>query len=122
MGVWLRGYGRLEVIPEPEDWLIYAYVRFSAHNNPDSYERMGESFINTWFFDKDKKLACVPGKFAEPIVWMEFLVDRFFTPLGYRIEGDMDIIGEGDSRLWDEGIDKEYEEWQEKWVNRKSVE
>lgn len=113
MGVWLRANGRLEVFPLPDEKLMVEFWVFSNNTWPEDYRQMDEHFANPWFFDKDNKLACIAGKFAEPGVWLEWMKIHFFEPKGYKLIGDEDIIGEGDPEVnvFDRKIHDEYFEW-----------
>ena len=118
MGVWMRARGRLKVVPEPTEQMIKEYRVFSHYSIPDSY-RPDEPFANTWFFDDEKRLTCLPGKYAEPSIWLDHLTKWFFDPRGYKLEGDPEIIGECDEDFWDTQINdklsKEYDEWLKKY-------
>lgn len=118
MGVWMRARGRLKIVPEPTEQMIKEYRVFSHYSIPDSY-RPDEPFPNTWFFDNEKRLACLPGKFAEPSIWLDHLTKWFFDPRGYKLEGDPEIIDECDEGFWDTQINaelsKEYNEWLDKY-------
>lgn len=118
MGVWMRGQGRLRVVPAPDEKLIQEYRLFSRYSIPDSY-RPDEPFTNTWFFDKNNRLACLPGKFAEPSIWLDHLKKWFFEPRGYQLVGDPDIVGETECDFWNqkllEELDNEYEEWRDRF-------
>ena len=111
MGVWLSAKGRLEVVPHPNDELLIDFWRFSRNSWPEDYERMDERFANTWFFDENNRLACTAGKFAEPCVWYDWMKEHFFKPRGYELIGDLEIIGEGDEGIFDQGVLDEYYAW-----------
>ena len=113
MGVWLRANGRLEVVPPPDEKLMVKLWVFSNNTWPEDYKRMDEHFHNTWFFDKDNRLACTAGKFAEPSIWLKWMKTHFFEPRGYELVGNEDIIGEGDYgvNVFDRKIEDEYFEW-----------
>lgn len=86
---------------------------FSNNTWPEDYKRMDEHFSNSWFFDKDNKLACTAGKFAEPGIWLRWMKTHFFEPRGYELIGDESIVGECDSgvNIFDQKIQDEYFEW-----------
>ncbi|MBR3785481.1 MAG: hypothetical protein IKJ77_03665 [Firmicutes bacterium] len=94
MGIWTRANGRLELIPPPDNKLLIDFWHFNMTTCPEVYRRIDEYFRNTWFFDKDDKLACISGKFAEAETWLEWMKVHFFEPRGYKIEGDPDIVWE----------------------------
>ncbi len=114
MGVWTRANGRLEVIPPPDDQLLVDFWEFSEGTWSEDYEKIDERFSNTWFFDENNKLACIAGKFGEPWVWLDWMREHFFTPRGYKLEGDEEIIGEGDLgvNVFGQSIVEEYRVWQ----------
>lgn len=114
MGVWLSAKGRLEVLPPPDDQLLMDFWLFSENSWPDDYRRMDERFANTWFFDENNRLACTAGKFAEPCVWYEWMKEHFFTPRGYELVGDVEIIGEGDEGIFDQNVLDEYYAWKKR--------
>lgn len=114
MGVWLRAKRRLDVVPEPDEKLMMEFWCFGEIECPEEYERMGERFRNVWFFDENNKLACTAGKFLEPEIWMSLLCEKFFEPRGYSVVGDMNIIGEGESGIFDEEIVDEYWLWRQR--------
>ena len=116
MGVWLRARGRLEVLPPPDDKLQVDFWRFSCNTWPEDYRRMDESFANSWFFDEDNRLASTAGKFAEPCVWYDWMKEHFFDPRGYKLVGDLDIIGEETEDLWDLSIEEEYAAWKKRVI------
>ena len=117
MGVWLSAKGRLEVVPQPDDELLIDFWIFSRYSWPEDYERMDERFTNTWFFDENNRLACTAGKFAEPCVWHDWMKEHFFTPRGYELVGDIEIIGEEDPEIFNEVVLKEYYAWKERVSN-----
>ncbi len=111
MGCWIGALGRLLIIPEPDDELIREYVDFSQHVCPKGY-RKDEVFSNTWYFDKNNRLASCVGKFAEPMVWYDCLKEEFFRPRGYHLCGDPVYVGEGEIyNFWGLGNER-YQEWQ----------
>ena len=114
MGVWLSAKGRLEVLPPPDHQLLMDFWLFSENSWPDDYRRMDERFANTWFFDENNRLACTAGKFAEPCVWYEWMKEHFFTPRGYELVGDVEIIGEGDEGIFDQNVLDEYYAWKKR--------
>lgn len=94
MGVWIGAKGRLKVVPEPDDNLLIEFWNFNRFSWPDDYK--DEKFSNTWFFDENNHLACTEGKFAEPIIWLDWMKENFFETRGYELIGEPEYIGEGD--------------------------
>lgn len=113
MGCWLRANGRLEIVPPPDDKLMIDFWNFSGTTWPEDYSRTDEYFSNTWFFDENNKLACIAGKFAEPIIWLDWMKEKFFIPRGYELIGNVDIKGESDDDfdVFDIKISREYYGW-----------
>lgn len=113
MGCWVKANGRLEVVPAPDDNLLIDFWHFSYSTWPNEYKRIDEHFKNTWFFDENNKLACIAGKFAEPYIWLDWMKEHFFTPRGYVLVGNEDIIGEGDVGFTplDKESSREYYGW-----------
>lgn len=108
MGVWLLGAGTLKITPKPDERMIEEYIKFSKRVNP--YECSNEYFPNPWFFDEDNNLQCIAGKSAEPSLWIRYVTD-FFTALGYKLEGNPEIIGEGEVPDFWEKADEQYEKF-----------
>jgi hypothetical protein len=115
MGVWLLGAGTLKITPKLDERMIEEYIKFSKRVNP--YECSNEYFPNPWFFDEDNNLQCRAGKFAEPSLWIKYVMD-FFNALGYELDGDPNIIGEGEiPDFWEKADEKE--EKYRIWLRRK---
>ena len=98
-----------------DESLIEEYIQFSKSCFPEEYGE--ERFPNTWFFDEENKLFSIAGKFAEPSIWFHYIKEKFFEPRGYELEGEMIILGEGDS-----GFEETYEKSQKKhqeWKRRR---
>ncbi len=92
---WLINKEAVTVSPEIDDDLIMDYVSFCVTNNP--YKDIEESFPCTWFFTNDNKLTSYTGKFAEPTIWFNLLVEKFFKPRGYKV-GTPEIIQDLDKK------------------------
>jgi len=111
MGAWMIGTGNISVKPQVEDALIKDYIQFSKSNYPK--EHWDEPFANTWFFDEDNTLFSVAGKFAEPSVWYQHIKENFFEARGYKLEGEMMILGEDDSGFEEacKKCEEKYQQW-----------
>ena len=94
MSIWMIGTGNISIKPQVEESLIKEYLQFSKNCLPKEYEE--EAFSNTWFFDENNRLLSLAGKFAEPSIWYRHIKENFFEARGYEVEGNMEIIGEGE--------------------------
>lgn len=114
MGVWMMAVDRIKIDPPVDDNLIREFIEFGEISCPKSYCR--EKFYNTWFFDAENNMICGAGKFAEPHIWYEHLQKYFFTPLGYTLPAEIEIIAEGEGNFWEiaESRNTEYNLWLER--------
>ena len=117
MGVWMIATGSISIKPQVDDILIKEYIKFSNNCFPKEY--VEEGFSNTWFFDENNKLISVAGKFAEPPIWYCHLKENFFEARGYELEGELEIIGEGEKGFI-EACEKSMEKYQQWKIRRKS--
>lgn len=115
MGVWMIGTGILKIEPMPMDDLVKEYIEFSENVNP--YEKYDEYFSNPWFFDEDNNLQSIAGKYAEPSVWLKYVIE-FFEERGYKLIGDAAIEGEYLPDFW-EICEEKYSDYKN-WLIRKS--
>lgn len=111
MGVWMIGIGNIEIKPQVDEALIEEYIQFSKSCFPEEYGE--EVFSNTWFFDEENKLCSIAGKFAEPSIWYRHIKENFFKARGYKMEGEMKILGECEPGFEDacEKNEEKYKEW-----------
>ncbi len=111
MGVWMIGTGNITIKPQVDGNLIKEYIQFSKTCFPEEYGE--EVILNTWFFDEDNKLCSIAGKFAEPLIWYRHIKENFFKPKGYKIEGEMKILGECELGFEEacENCEKKYQHW-----------
>lgn len=108
MGTWYGARGRLTVQPEPDEALMREFAQFNLMSCPKDYHL--EKFANSWFFDAEKRLASIAGKFMEPKIWYEHMKKYFFEPRGYELVGDPEFIWEMDPGFWEwaEEIQEEF--------------
>ena len=117
MGVWMIGTGNITIKPQVDETFIKEYVQFSKSCFPKEYEE--EHFSNTWFIDENSKLFSIAGKFAEPSIWYRHIKEKFFEARGYKLEGEMEIIGEcgpGFGEACDKSEEK-YRQWKRRIKN-----
>ena len=114
MGVWMIGTGNISINPQVDESLIREYIQFSKSCFPKEYGE--EYFFNTWFFDEENNLFSIAGKFAEPSIWYRHIKENFFEARGYKLEGEMMILGEDDSGF--EEVCKKCEEKYQQWKLR----
>ena len=116
MGIWMIGTGNIMIKPKVDETLIKEYIQFSKSCFPEAYGE--ENFANTWFFDEENKLCSIAGKFAEPSIWYRHIKENFFEIKGYKLEGEMLILGECDHGFEEvcEICEKKYQQWKRRII------
>lgn len=100
MGTYMMSRDEIELNVEVNERLIEDYIIFSELTCPEDYRR--EKFPNTWFFNRERKLVSLAGKFAEASIWYDHLRDYFFEPRGIHLPEKVAILADMDrSDFWE---------------------
>lgn len=94
MGTYMMSRDEIELNVEVNERLIEDYIIFSELTCPEDYRR--EKFPNTWFFNRERKLVSLAGKFAEASIWYDHLRDYFFEPRGIHLPEKVAILADMD--------------------------
>lgn len=93
MGVWLMNRNSVKLKPEIDDSFILRFDSFCRSHYP--YEENDGLFCPcTWYFNESNELSSYSAKYGEVSAWYDLLVNEFFTPLGYSVIGDPEIVQE----------------------------
>ena len=93
MGVWLMNRNSVKLRPEIDDSFILRFDSFCRSHYP--YEENDGLFCPcTWYFNESNELSSYSAKYGEVSAWYDLLVNEFFTPLGYSVIGDPEIVQE----------------------------
>lgn len=93
MGVWLMNKNPVRLSPEVDDDFILKYDSFCRAHYP--FGDFTNPFCSCpWYFNKNNEFTAFAGKFAEAAGWYNLIVDKFFTPMGYTVVGNPEIVQE----------------------------
>ena len=71
---------------------------------------------NTWFFDRENKLACVAGSYDSAELWYEHLRLNFFQPRGIDLPEKIRFAWDESKGFWELSAirDGQYEQWEQR--------
>ena len=93
MGVWLMNKNPVRLNPEVDDDFILKYDYFCRAHYP--FGNFTDPFCSCpWYFTENNDFTAFAGKVAEAAGWYDLIVKNFFTPMGYTVVGDPEIVQE----------------------------